>query len=183
MPLRLPGDPGITQLILSVEFQRYAKWCADNRRVWLDRLIHARANPPIMSQPLLFDASQDQRFSTLFPMSLPTNLVAQMQMQAAVSGLEMDMSSPGSDILSSLPQPLFTDTPQSDAARAMRAVYHTLGPKARERATPSGPGLPGLSLGGAGVGGGGFNLQQYLETRRSSNPEILPSHMAMGQRS
>ncbi|ORX39638.1 hypothetical protein BD324DRAFT_614437 [Kockovaella imperatae] len=158
------------------EFRRYAKWCSENRYVWEQRLDDARAQDPVLVQPLLYDASQNKRFATLFPMSLPTTLVSQMQ--SAIGS-----SDSATDLLSALsvrpPEaPIFSKNPQSElAARAMRAVYHSdlsSRPAAPGRVASFGRGTPGP--------GSVLEMETYLEGRRSSNPDILPSHLNEGVR-
>jgi hypothetical protein len=59
------------------ELQQYADSCAENRNTWAGRLeaLQASGNTEIV-QPPIMAASTDDRFKTLFPLSLPAVLVA-----------------------------------------------------------------------------------------------------------
>lgn len=59
------------------ELQQYADSCADNRNTWAGRLeaLQASGDTAIV-QPPIMAASTDDRFKTLFPLSLPASLIA-----------------------------------------------------------------------------------------------------------
>ena len=87
---------------------------------------------------------------------------------------------------------VFSETSQSEVAtRAMRAVYHLNLDSHRNRRhnssyarSPLKPLFGGRGGSGSGSGNGsgashGVDLHHYLEVRRASTPEILPSHLAV----
>lgn len=63
------------------ELQQYSDSCASNRALWTSRLASLQDNPnpnsssPLV-QPIISHASMDDRFHTLFPLSLPLSLVS-----------------------------------------------------------------------------------------------------------
>ncbi|WVR04999.1 hypothetical protein IAU60_002011 [Kwoniella sp. DSM 27419] len=156
------------------ELQVYADSCADNREIWQRRLDELVAEPGEegdvvrqLIQPAVEGASHDDRFKSLFPLLLPTSLLA----------------SPADDDAASLPTPTTPPTPTSaslgmtpgvglglDGAhadspetKAMRAVYRAkLGePVSRGRVTSS---------------SWARSMGEWNEGRRMSTPEVVVSH-------
>ncbi|WVW83390.1 hypothetical protein I302_105409 [Kwoniella bestiolae CBS 10118] len=148
------------------ELAVYADSCADNRDIWQRRLDSLTAPPDEtqdqevekqMIQPLIEGASHDERFRSLFPLLLPTTLVA---------GLEDLPSSNLTDLTPPTPTSIITEKepqhPESPAAKAIRSVYKAkLSDQVpRGRVTSS---------------SWARSLSEWNEGRRMSTPEVVVS--------
>ena len=114
--------------------QQYADWCAGNCDIWESRSERLKEDDAsVIIQPAVEDASFDERFSTLFPLSLPISLVESRSLEPGpVPGGQA--TSVGDDLPSSAPvtpntprKRLTHEThrvPESPSAKALRAVYH-----------------------------------------------------------
>ena len=147
------------------ELQCYADWCAENRSLWQQRLDHfAEAiEASQLVQPIVESAVLDERFRTLFPLSLPASLIG-------ARGLE-----PGPVITPTTPHGQTSQTEsglaetkssanegaESPAAKAMRAVYHPRLLAQRHR----------LSSWTRGILIPGVQSSDWTEARRMSTPE------------
>lgn len=130
-------------------------------------------------QPVVEDASYDERFSTLFPLSLPVSLVEARSLEPGplpaltspnVPATPLTPLTPRKARLSGVePQtPLFAESP---SAKAIRAVYHANLLDSRFR--------PALNLGHTSGWTRGVPIPglqpctAYLEQRRSSSPGLV----------
>ncbi|ODN73553.1 hypothetical protein L202_08051 [Cryptococcus amylolentus CBS 6039] len=168
------------------ELQRYADSCANNQAVWKARLDALMEDDEeegeaarMVVQPVIEGASLDGRFRTLFPLLLPSALLANLNNKTAdvtprsTSPLP---PSPSKPLLSPFAPPtpstfsfrseqIKEGTPASPTANVMRAVYHG---KLVDQPTRSK--LTSWSRGfGHGHGGSG----NWNEARRMSTPEVL----------
>ena len=159
-----------------VELQCYADWCAANHDIWESRSEKLRESESAAEivQPAVEDASYDERFSTLFPLSLPFSLVEAHSLEPGpVKGYVTDALDV-SALPSNTPQlpatpltprkskwPSHTKLAESPSAKAMRAVYHATlldqrhGLYSRIRGVP----IPGVQPDAT-----------YLHARRRSSP-------------
>lgn len=158
------------------ELQVYADTCAENRSKWQGRLDHfsamaaaeaeqaaeTRESGVPLVQPAIDPADeQDGRFTTLFPLSLPTCLVPATHLEPGPSGPAAPQVPVTAPQAASQPQ----SGAESPVTQAMRAVYHAslLDQRVRHGSwSRSARMIPGV----------GVNL---AETRRSSLPEAHPS--------
>ncbi|TYJ52559.1 hypothetical protein B9479_006849 [Cryptococcus floricola] len=168
------------------ELQRYADSCANNQAVWKARLDALMGDDEeegeaarMVVQPVIEGASLDGRFRTLFPLLLPSALLANLNTKTAdvtPRSTSPMPPSPSRPLLSPFAPPTpstfsfrseqITDgTPASPTANVMRAVYHG---KLVDQPTRSK--LTSWSRGFRhGHGGSGT----WNEARRMSTPEVL----------
>ena len=150
-----------------IELQCYADSCAENRSLWQERVDHlAQAIESVhLVQPVVEAAATDERFRTLFPLSLPSALVGATCLEP---GPSLSPTPPHQHISSPIDLTSHTrSSNQSPTAKAMRAVYHhnLLNQKHR-------------SFSWLKTSLIGFNIppNQFPEGRRMSTPDIaLPS--------
>ncbi|WVF72402.1 hypothetical protein IAT40_007217 [Kwoniella sp. CBS 6097] len=173
------------------ELQVYADSCADNREIWQRRLdelvVEAAAGDEgdairHLIQPAVEGASHDDRFKTLFPLLLPTSLLAgsaaanplTSQEQEGISSVPTTPPTPSTATASEhpihrdqLPGQGHGQGPSSYAespdTKAMRAVYRAkIGEsKPRGRVTSS---------------SWARSMGEWNEGRRMSTPEVVVSH-------
>jgi hypothetical protein len=164
--------------------QCYADWCAQNHDIWEVRSEKLReSEESTIIQPVVEDASYDERFSTLFPLSLPVSLVEARSLEpgplpaltSASPGVPLTPATPLTPHKARLsgvePQtPLFAESP---SAKAIRAVYHANLLESRFR--------PALNLGHTSGWTRGVPIPglqpstAYLNQRRSSSPGVVAS--------
>ncbi|KAK6902664.1 hypothetical protein I203_107922 [Kwoniella mangroviensis CBS 8507] len=152
------------------ELQVYADSCADNRDIWQRRLDTLTAPPPEdqvdvqveeqMIQPLVEGASHDERFKTLFPLLLPTTLIAGLdEWASSTNTTTTDLTPPTPTSLNAEKD---SQHPQSPVAKTIRLVYKAkLAAQApRGRVTSS---------------SWARSLTEWNEGRRMSTPEVVVS--------
>lgn len=160
--------------------QCYADWCAQNQELWESRSERIKeSETTVIVQPAVEDAAYDERFSTLFPLSLPVSLVESRSLEPGpITWTDMDSPTAptGNTGNSSVPQtPMATPKKQkladgcsrhseSPSAKAMRAVYHAnlLDQRHRLSSWTRGVPIPGLQTNAA-----------WLSGRRSSTPAVV----------
>ncbi|OCF35312.1 hypothetical protein I316_02858 [Kwoniella heveanensis BCC8398] len=170
------------------ELQVYADSCADNREIWQRRLdelvVEAAAEEEgdalrRLIQPAVEGASHDDRFKTLFPLLLPTSLLAGGGGQGVVplitsegEGISSVPTTPPTPLSATASEHPLRDIPgqsqgstyaESPDTKAMRAVYRAkIGePKPRGRVTSS---------------SWARSMGEWSEGRRMSTPEVVVSH-------
>lgn len=201
----LPGEPRWyspysqnANLGTCTELRNYAEWCSQNRAIWEGRheTMQQDAGDSRIVQPAVEDAAHDERFSTLFPLSLPTSLVALASLEPGPTladpqghlapGYNLSQATPPrtarstSGVLSpgfneeGYPGPQVTQShgphlghSDSPSAKAMRAVYHANLLDQRHRLSSWTRGVPIPGIKPS------LNHRAYLEIRRSSTPGYL----------
>ena len=164
------------------ELQCYADWCAQNHDIWEVRSEKLReSEESTIVQPVVEDASYDERFSTLFPLSLPVSLVEARSLEPGPLPALTSPGVPQTPITPLTPRkarlsgvepstPLFVESP---SAKAIRAVYHANLLDSRFR--------PALNLGHTSGWTRGVPIPglqpstAYLNQRRSSSPGLVAS--------
>lgn len=143
--------------VTPTELQCYADWCAENRSLWQQRLndLTAAADATHLVQPIVESAADEERFRTLFPLSLPASLVGAMCLEPGPIG-----SSPTSPKMQSSLTSTAHEGAESPAAKAMRAVYHANLLDHRHRLSSYHGGIASLEFAGG---------------RRMSSPNTMPS--------
>jgi hypothetical protein len=126
--------------------QRFSAQCATNRALWQARLEAAQmasetsesaapASLPVQPAPLVRTLSEndaDERFKTLFPLSLPASLLRQQSVMGAAETLETSyipqspaQALPGSPASSTSIGSRYQQSTRDPANQAVRAVYRT----------------------------------------------------------
>lgn len=167
----------VSTVLTILEMQHYADLCAGNQEIWESRSeAISMSDETVIVQPAVEDAAQDERFSTLFPLSLPVSLVEARNLEPGPMGANDGGSPVAATGNSSLPQtPMTTPRkttladgctrhPESPSAKAMRAVYHAnlLDQRHRLSSWTRGVPIPGLQANGT-----------FGNLRRSSTPAAL----------
>nr|XP_031858798.1 uncharacterized protein CI109_005751 [Kwoniella shandongensis]KAA5525870.1 hypothetical protein CI109_005751 [Kwoniella shandongensis] len=175
------------------ELQPYADSCSDNRALWqsrLDELLQREEEEGEdmrgLIQPPVEGASHDERFKTLFPLLLPTSLMASLTPSTSAATIDGDIDNSSSPLITPSGsyvgignQSEIDSIAGSPATKAMRAVYHAklVNDTTRSRMTSwsrgGGPGAIAAAAKAAGVNVESLGVEGWNDVRRMSTPEVV----------